>query len=107
MKTKYNLDLMEGRDFKVKRGHWLPKRLNVDCFVFGKVMYCRPHGGGLPKHEFLHLAQFEKYGTVMVMIHYVFHGVTNLIRYRKLSTAFQQIPFEVEARAFASESEEG
>ncbi len=38
MKAKCNLDLREGKDFVVKRGHRLPKRPKADCFVFGKTM---------------------------------------------------------------------
>jgi hypothetical protein len=105
MITRYNLDLTEGKEFQVKRGHWLPEKLKVDYFVFGKTMYCRHHGDRLPRHEFLHLAQFAKHGIPGVLVHYVYHGVKNLIMYRKLSTAFLQIPFEVEARAYASEAE--
>ena len=103
MKKKYNLNLREGVDFKVKECHWLPEKMNVDYFVFRKTMYCRNHRVHLPKHEFLHLAQFNKYGTVVTLIHYLYYGIKNIIKYRKLSTAFQEIPFEVEARAFASE----
>ena len=104
MKTKYDLNLEEGVDFKVKECHWLPRKMNVDYFVFRKTMYCRNHKVDLPRHEFLHLAQFKKYGTIIVILHYVYFIIKNLIKYRMFSTAFQEIPFEVEARKFASQN---
>ncbi len=38
----------------------------------------------MPKHEFLHQAQFKKHGIPAVLMRYVFYGVKNLIRYGKL-----------------------
>lgn len=105
MKSKYNLDLKEGIDFQVKEYHWLPRKLNVDYFAFRKILFCRYGKGKLPKHEFLHLVQFKEYGTLAVLIHYVYYGTKNLFKYRRISTAFQEIPFEIEARSFASETE--
>jgi hypothetical protein len=104
MKSKYNLNLREGADFNVREKHWLPQKMNTEYIVFGKTMYCRGYKGDLPRHEFLHLAQFEKHGTIAVLIHYFYYGIKNFIKYRKLSTAFQEIPFEIEARAFASKT---
>jgi hypothetical protein len=106
MKTEYNLNIREGTDFKVKEWHWLPKKMKIEYIAFGKTIYCRGRKGDLPRHEFLHLAQFEKYGTAIVLIHYIYYGIKNFIKYKKLSTAFQEIPFEVEARAFASKTDE-
>ena len=105
MKSKYNLNLREGVDFIIKENHWFPKKMTIDYIVFGKTMYCRGHKGEMPRHEFLHIAQFEKYGTMTVLMHYFYYGIKNFVKYRKLSTSFQEIPFEVEARVFAFEND--
>jgi hypothetical protein len=105
MKSKYNLSLREGTDFYVKEKHWLPQKMNIDHIVFGKTVYCRGCKNKIPRHEFLHIAQFEKFGTIIVLMHYLFYGIKNLVKYRTLSTAFQEIPFEIEARAFASRAD--
>ncbi|WAC08496.1 MAG: hypothetical protein OS130_04695 [Thermodesulfobacteriota bacterium] len=106
MKSKYNIYLKEGVDFNVKEKHWFPQKMNIEYIVVGKSIYCRGYKGKISRHEFLHLAQFKKYGTVIVLMHYIYYGIKNLIKYRKLSTAFREIPFEIEARTFASEAEE-
>lgn len=105
MKSKYSLDLKEGVDFRVKEYHWLPRKLSVDYFVFRKTMFCRYGKGKLPKHEFLHLVQFNEYGTMVVLMHYIYYGIKNILKYKSISTAFQEIPFEIEARSFASKPE--
>lgn len=98
---KYNLNLREGEDFRVREDHWLPRMLRAEYFVFGTTLYCQNKKGRLPEHEFLHVAQFAEYGTFAVIMHYLYHGIRNLIKYKNAATAFQEIPFEVEARTFA------
>ena len=100
MKGGYNLNLKEGVDFKVKRGHWLPKKLGVDYLAFGRMLYFRKVDGVIPKHEFLHLAQFHKYGVIRVVLHYLFHLAMNFYRYRNFRDSFCEVPFEREAREF-------
>jgi hypothetical protein len=97
MNGEYNLDLKEGIDFRVKRGHWFPEKLGVECIAFGKTLYCRKVDGEVPRHEFLHIAQFSKYGVTRVILHYLVHLVRNYYRYRNFAVAFRQVPFEVEA----------
>ena len=103
MKAGYNLDLKEGVDFRVRRGHWLPRKLSVDCIAFGKTLYFRSTDEGIPKHEFLHLAQFHKYGAARVVLHYLFHLARNFCRYRNFRDSFCEVPFEREAREFEAE----
>ncbi|NQT38372.1 MAG: hypothetical protein HQ581_12825 [Planctomycetes bacterium] len=100
MRGGYNLDLKEGVDFRVKRGHWLPKKLGADWIAFGRTLYCGKVDGEIPKHEFLHIAQFSRYGIARVILHYVFHFGRNYCRYRSFGKAFREVPFEVEARDF-------
>ena len=100
MTGKYNLDLKEGTDFRVKRGHWLPQKFGVECIAFGKTLYCRAVDADVPKHEFLHIVQFSEYGVVRVILHYLFHVGKNLCRFRNFGKAFRAVPFEVEAREF-------
>ena len=100
MKGGYNLALKEGLDFKVRRRHWLPEMLGVECIAFGKTLYFKRVDGDIPKHEFLHLAQFHKYGVVRVIVHYLFHVARNLCRYGNFRDAFREVPFEREAREF-------
>ncbi len=97
---KYKLDLKEGVDFRVKRGHWLPKKVGVECIAFGKTLYHREKDGEVPLHEFFHIAQFHRYGVAQVLLHYLFYEGKNYIRYRNFGKAFSEIPFEVEAREF-------
>jgi hypothetical protein len=100
MKGGYNLALKEGFDFTVRRRHWLPQILGVDCLAFGKTLYFRRADGGIPKHEFLHLAQFHQYGVARVVLHYLFHVARNYRRYGNFRDAFREVPFEREAREF-------
>jgi hypothetical protein len=97
---KYNLKLQAGKDFSVKENHRIPQKMGVDFFVFGKTMYCRGKMEKLPNHEFLHVAQFRKYGSILVVMHYLFYLSFNMIKYRNFGKAFQNVPFEVEARKF-------
>ncbi len=104
MSDGYNLDLREGIDYKVKRNHWLPAKLGVDYIAFGKTLYVRMAQSGVPKHEFLHLAQFHKYGVIRVILHYLFHVSLNVCRYRNVRDSFCNVPFEREARDFEAKS---
>jgi hypothetical protein len=97
---KYNLKLKPGEDFKIKENHRIPQKMGVDFFVFGRTMYCRNKMEKLPKHEFLHVAQFRKYGSFLVVVHYLFYLTINLVRYRNFGKAFVEVPFEIEARIF-------
>jgi len=100
MKGEYDLNLEEGVNFKVKRGHWLPKKLGVNCIAFGRTLYFGQVDGGIPKHEFLHIAQFHKYGVARVVLHYLFHLTKNFFRYGNFQDSFREVPFEREAREF-------
>ena len=97
---KYNLNLQAGKDFIIKENHLIPKKMNADFFVFGKTMYCKNKMEKLPDHEYLHVAQFRKYGSFLVVLHYLFYLSLNLIKFRNFGMAFQAVPFEVEARAY-------
>jgi MoaA/NifB/PqqE/SkfB family radical SAM enzyme len=94
---KYNLELREGVDFRVKRGHWLPKRLGIEYIAFAKTLYCRQDRAEVPRHEFLHIAQFSRYGVFRVTLHYLFHVARNYCRYGNFAEAFRRVPLEVEA----------
>ena len=100
MRGEYNLDLKEGVDFRVKRGHWLPRKLGIEWIAFGKTLYGRTQDEKIPKHEFLHIVQFSRYGVARVVCHYLFHVGRNCCRYGNLGKAFREVPFEVEARDF-------
>lgn len=100
IEKKYKLNLQVGKDFFIKENHRIPQKMNVDFFVFGKTMYCRNKMEKLPNHEFLHIAQFRKYGSFLVVMHYLFYLIVNMVKYRNLGHAFEAVPFEVEARNF-------
>ena len=100
---KYNLNLEPGKDFRIKENHSTPEKMGVDFFVFGRTMYCRGKLEVLPKHEYLHVAQFRKYGVVLVLLHYLFFLILNMIKYGKFAKAFEAVPFEVEARKYEKE----
>jgi MoaA/NifB/PqqE/SkfB family radical SAM enzyme len=104
---KYDLDLAEGVHFAVKRNHWLPRKLGVGYLAFGKTLYCKDGDGGIPRHEYLHLAQFHRYGIPRVLFHYLYHFCRSYWKGRDFAKAFQAVPFEVEARAFEAQPEEG
>lgn len=97
---KYDLSLARGIDFRVKENHWLPRVLGADLIAFGRTLFARSLCPQVPHHEFLHLAQFRRHGVAGVLTHYVYHGVWNLVRERRLGAAFRDVPFEREARAF-------
>ncbi len=100
MKNQYNLGLQEGKDFFLKKNHWLPEKMGVDYLAFGKTLYVRNSDPVIPRHEFYHIAQFHKFGIPMVVGHYIYHLVKNLIKYKSLQDAFIEIPFEIEAREY-------
>ena len=97
---KYNLNLQVGKDFFIKENHRIPNKMGVEFFVFGRTMYCKEKMEKLPDHEFLHIAQFRKYGNVLVILHYLFYLSVNMVKFRNFETAFKAVPFEVEARRF-------
>ncbi len=101
---KYRLDLRAGKDFMVRENHRLPVKMGAEIFVFGKTMYCRNSLTEIPRHEYLHIAQFRKYGSLLVLIHYTFYLTVNFLRYRNFGKAFRMVPFEVEARDFEESS---
>lgn len=105
IEKKYNLDLVPGKDFFIKENHRIPQKMGVDFFVFGKTMYCKGKMEKLPFHEFLHIAQFRKYGNFLVILHYLFFISLNMLKYRNFGLAFEAVPFEVEARNFEKSKE--
>ena len=100
MSSGYNLDLKEGVHFRVKRGHWLPRKAGVECIALGRTLYHAREGGQVPRHEYLHLAQFARYGTPRVLLHYLVNLARNYYRHRDFGKAFRDVPFEVEARQY-------
>ncbi len=104
---KYTLNLQPGKDFFIKENHRIPQKMGVDFFVFGRTMYCRAKMEKLPAHEFLHIAQFRKYGSLLVILHYLFYLSVNLMKYRDFKKAFVAVPFEIEARNYETASTTG
>lgn len=104
--NKYNLTLKENLDFFTKEHHWLPKKLGARYFAFGKTLYCDRDMPKIPDHEFLHVAQFHKYGIFGVLIHYLYYFAKNYFSSFDLANSFVNIPFEVEARVY-EESRKG
>ncbi len=102
MNSKYNLDLQTNIDFKVKENHWLPKLFGPKYIAFGKTLYCSEQCQIVPKHEYLHIAQFKAYGTFIVVMKYLFHFFRNFIRFKDARKAYAEIPFEIEAREYES-----
>ena len=103
MKDRYHLNLTEGKDFRVRRNHWLPNKLGVAAVAFGTTLYLRSPDAPIPRHEFLHIAQFHKYGVAHVVLHYLFHVARNYRRLGNFSDSFREVPFEKEARDFEAE----
>ena len=97
---KYNLNLVLNEDFFAKEEHWLPRKMGVQYFAFGNVLYCDKKIDEIPAHEFLHIAQFHKYGIFRVIWHYLYHFVANYKKSMSAGEAFMLIPFEVEAREY-------
>ena len=100
MNNGYNLALQEGIDFQINRGHWLPRKLGVAYLALGRTLYCRETNAPVPKHEYLHIVQFHKYGWTRVVLHYLYHVARNYCRLRSFGAAFRAVPFEVEARDY-------
>lgn len=100
MTNRYNLNLKAGVDFKVKRNHWLPGKLGIGCIAFGRTLYLRGSEERIPQHEFLHIAQFHKFGVIKVVSLYLFHIIKNYRRFGNFRDAFREVPFEKEARDF-------
>ena len=99
-KNKYNLSLKENTHFFTKEHHWLPIKLGIRYFAFGQTLYCDRDIPKIPAHEFLHIAQFHKYGIIGVLVHYLYYFAKNYFSSFDLANSFVNIPFEVEARAF-------
>ncbi len=91
LEQKYNLKLILDKDYFVKEEHWLPRRMGVQYFAFGKTLYCDRKVKVIPSHEFLHIAQFNKYGTVRVIGHYIYHLVINYKNGSNLGEAFRRV----------------
>ena len=97
---KYRLTIERGVDYAVREHSWLAKRLNVRYLALGSTLHASGAVTDVPRHEFLHLAQFRRFGVLRVVAHYVRHAVAGLARHRHVGRAFRDIPFEVEARAY-------
>jgi MoaA/NifB/PqqE/SkfB family radical SAM enzyme len=97
---KYRLGLRRGVDYAVREHSWLAKRLQAGYLALGSTLYSSGAVQDVPHHEFLHLAQFRRFGVPRVILHYVRHGIGNLVRCRDLGRAFREVPLEVEARAY-------
>lgn len=100
MTTGYNLNLKEGKDFVMKNNHWLPKKMGVTYFAFGKTLYCVNSESRIPSHEYLHIAQYNKHNIPMVIFHYLQNFIKNYLKSKNPGMAFKEIPFELEAREF-------
>jgi len=98
--NKYDLSLIPIRDFAIVEEHKLPAKMNVEYFVFGKTIYCRDKFVKMPNHEYLHLAQFKKYGIILSTFHYLFYIAINMFKYKNFKNAFENVPFEIEARNY-------
>ena len=83
------------------KGHWLPRRLKLRYLALGRTIYGRDDDDRVPAHELMHVAQFAQHGIGGVLLHYFKHVGKGLLRHRRLGRAFAEVPFEVEARAFA------
>jgi MoaA/NifB/PqqE/SkfB family radical SAM enzyme len=97
---KYALALTRGADYAVREHSWLARRLNVRYLALGSTLHASGPVPNVPRHEFLHLAQFRRFGIVRVLAHYVRHAAVGLIRHRDPGRAFRDVPFEAEARAY-------
>lgn len=97
---KYNLNLLPNRDFSILENHRLPAKLNVEFFVFGTTLYCKGKLTKMPNHEYLHIAQFNKYGIAISTFHYIYHITINMFKLKNFKKAFENVPFEVEARCY-------
>ncbi len=100
LRGKYNLALQEDVDFEFKRNHWLPNLLGPPYIAFRSTLYGKEGHSEVPLHEYLHLAQFDKFGARRVLQHYLVHITGALREGTSFKDAFASVPFEVEARAF-------
>jgi len=100
LQGKYNLGLKETVDFEFKRDHWLPNLLGPPYIAFRKTLYGKKGHDEVPLHEYLHLAQFDKFGAPRVLLHYLGHIARAVSEGANFKDAFVGVPFEVEARAF-------
>ena len=103
LENKYDLNMKAGKDFQLITEHWLPTWLGVPYIALGRKLYCKNDCTKIPRHEYLHIAQFRRYGYFLVIVHYLWHLVINSIRFRNIADAFLNIPFEQEARSFEKE----
>ena len=55
------------------------------------------------KHEYTHTLQFRKYTSLGYVILYLFFLFKNYIKYRDWIKAYEEVPFEVEARQLTVE----
>ena len=97
---KYQLGLRRGIDYAVREHSPLAKRLGIRYLALGSTLFSSGAVSEVPHHEFLHIAQFRRFGVPRVILHYLRHGIGHLIRTRDLGAAFRDVPFEVEARAY-------
>lgn len=97
---KYELELRRGVDSAVREHSWLAKRLKAPYIALGSTLHASGAVRVVPRHEFLHVAQFRRCGVAGVILHYLRHGLANLLRCRNLGRAFRDVPFELEARAY-------
>jgi hypothetical protein len=97
---RYALGLQRGVDYHVRERHWLPARLNVPFVALGRTLYASGAVTEIPRHEFLHLAQFRRFGVLRVFCHYLWHGSRRLAGGSSFGQAFGGVPFEEEARAY-------
>jgi hypothetical protein len=107
LEKKYNLNLMPERDYSVKENHWLPQKLGIRFLAFGKTLYCDKEVLAIPDHEFLHIVQFNRFGTVRVIMHYLFHLTKNFCTSFDFAESYVNIPFEQEARDYEQQKKEG
>jgi MoaA/NifB/PqqE/SkfB family radical SAM enzyme len=97
---KYRLGLRRGVDYAVREHSWVARRLQIPYLALGSTLFSSGAVSEVPHHEFLHLAQFCRFGVMRVVLHYLRHGIGNLVRCGELGKAFRDVPFEVEARAY-------
>jgi len=100
LERKYNLKIKPEKDYYIKENHWLPRKLGIQYFAFGKTLYCNGKIVAIPDHEFLHIAQFRRFGIPRVIVHYLFYLAKNYISSFDFAQSFVNIPFEKEARYY-------
>ena len=100
LESKYNLKIMPERDYCIKESHWLPQKLGIKYLAFGKTLYCDEKVQTIPDHEFLHIAQFHRFGKARVIMHYLLHLTKNYVTSLNFAESYVNIPFEKEARYY-------